>query len=60
MVAAKKEEMITSCQEVWMVGWEANVRLVVALIKEFVVHVGCERKKDKLAWWFLLSARGWI
>jgi hypothetical protein len=43
-----------------MVGWEANVRLVVALIKEFVVHVGCERKKDKLAWWFLLSARGWI
>jgi hypothetical protein len=43
-----------------MVGWEANVRLVVALIKELVVHVGYERKKDKLAWWFLLSARGWI
>ena len=29
-------------------------------IEELVVGVGCERMKDKLARWFLLSARGWI
>jgi hypothetical protein len=42
------------------------VRLVVVLMEELVARGGCgrkkklsvERKKEKLAWWFLSSTRG--
>jgi hypothetical protein len=42
------------------------MRLVVVLMEDLVARVGCgrkkkllaERKKEKLAWWFLSSARG--